>query len=357
MNKSGRGKVLAVVGAQYGSEGKGVVVKYLADKYNVHVRVGGPNAGHSFIHKGELYKMQVIPCGWTNPNAIVMIGRGALVNPILLRQEIEMVEKVDPTIRERLIIDMYAGVLDEKFAQEEGHIHGEIHHRIGSTGEGVGAARAARMSRNPENFRHMKDTTTEEGFRDMLGDTVSLLHTIICNGGNVLLEGAQGSALSMIHGPWPYVTSHDTNAAQMAADVGIPPHWVSEVLLVARTYPIRVAGNSGPLANELSWEYFSNKFHRKVEEKTTVTKKIRRIGEWDDELLQKALILNGAEEVAIMFIDYINPADEGKTRYEDLSDESKLFIMKIETKFGVKVKYIGTGGFEINGQFNLIERN
>ena len=73
-----KGHILAVVGAQYGSEGKGVIVNYLANRYHVHVRTGGPNAGHSFIHKGRIWKMQVIPCGWTNPEAILVLGRGML---------------------------------------------------------------------------------------------------------------------------------------------------------------------------------------------------------------------------------------------------------------------------------------
>src|SRR5690606_3570968 len=83
-----RGHVLAVVGAQYGSEGKGVIVNHIANRYQVHVRVGGPNAGHSFVHKGRVWKMQVIPCGWTNPDAILVLGRGMLVNPETLALEL-----------------------------------------------------------------------------------------------------------------------------------------------------------------------------------------------------------------------------------------------------------------------------
>src|SRR5690606_22186217 len=115
-----RGHVLAVVGAQYGSEGKGVIVNHIANRYQVHVRVGGPNAGHSFVHKGRIWMLQVVPCRWTNPDAIRVLGRGMLANPEPLARELREIEQVDPTIHDRLLIDGQAGVLDLMFEREEG---------------------------------------------------------------------------------------------------------------------------------------------------------------------------------------------------------------------------------------------
>src|SRR5690606_33841335 len=348
-----RGRVLAVVGAQYGSEGKGVIVNHIANRYQVHVRVGGPNAGHSFVHKGRVWKMQVIPCGWTNPNAVLVLGRGMLVNPETLARELREIEKVDPTIHDRLVIDGQAGVLDPAFEREEGGTAGELHQRIGSTGKGVGAARIARIQRDPSRFKLMKDVARQYGLeRYIVEDTPRYLQDRMAKGDNILLEGTQGSGLSLIHGPWPYVTSHDTNAAQLAADAGVPPMLVTRVLLVARTYPIRVAGNSGPLKNELTWEEVSRRVGKQVMERTTVTNKIRRVGEWDEELLDNAITLNRPTSVAITFIDYLSPQDEGKTQWEDLSDTAKQFVRYVESRFRTRVSLIGTGG----PNWNIVDR-
>src|SRR5262245_31226052 len=178
--------VMAVVGAQFGSEGKGVIINDIAEDYDIHVRTGGPNAGHSFNFEDRIWKMQVIPCGWTNPNAILVIGRGALVDVELLEEEIETIEKAGYEVKHRLFVDAKAGVLDKKFRQEEGGIKGEMHARIGSTGEGVGAARIARIQRDPRNFKLVEDLEIANFLRE---DTVQLLHAHMRSGKDILLEG------------------------------------------------------------------------------------------------------------------------------------------------------------------------
>jgi adenylosuccinate synthase len=338
-----RGELVAVVGAQYGSEGKGVVVNHLASKFRVHVRVGGPNAGHSFYHRDQLYKMQVIPVGWTNPDADLFIGRGALVDPHRLETELKLVETVDPTIRGRLFVDAGAGVLDESHHKQGGGVQGETHRRYGSTGEGVGPARVGRILRDPTKFRLMRDLPVGQGFT-IVEDTPHMIHDRLHTGDNVLLEGTQGQGLSLVHGPWPYATNHDTGAAQLLADVGLAPSELDNVLLVTRTYPIRVAGNSGPMLNELTWDEMSRRIGRPVLEHTTVTKKVRRIGEWDERLFLDAVRINGAAAVAVMFMDYLCPADEGKTKANQLSDRAWSFIEYIERVGDVSVQYVGTGG-------------
>ncbi len=351
-----RGRILAIIGAQYGSEGKGVVVNYLANDYKHHVRVGGPNAGHTIIHDGQLYKMQVIPCGWTNPHAKIYIGRGALVNVAQLKKELNWVRAIDPLFDQRFFIDYKAGVLDEKFALQEGHTTGELHQRIGSTGEGVGVARIARIQRNPNNFRFFHELPETEGLAQFCFDTVVTLNYYNRLGENILLEGAQGSALSLIHGSWPYVTSHDTNAAQLAADIGIAPQHITDVMLVARTYPIRVAGNSGYLHQEITWDKLSTKLGKHTQEQTTVTKKIRRIGEWDDSLIDRAVLLNAPTCMAMMFVDYLDPVDSGVDEYNNLSITTKNFIKYVENKWQVPITLIGTGGYEKDNKFHVVDR-
>lgn len=339
------GKVLAVIGAQYGSEGKGVIVNHIANRYDVHVRVGAPNAGHTFYHEGRKFVMQSVPCGWTNPNATLYLGRGALINPIILCGEIIMLKEAGIDIRPQLKIDAMAGILDPKFHEEEGGINGEMHQRIGSTGEGVGLARIARIQRDPSQFKHFHEVADEYGLSDLICPDVSLdLHRRVNSGQDVLLEGAQGSGLSLIHGEWPYVTSHDTNASQLAADVGLAPSRITNVLLVARTYPIRVAGNSGPLIGETDWHSISNRMGKEVEEKTTVTKKVRRIGYWDPELFRRSMMLNQPTSVAVTFWDYMHPKEEGKDKFHKLSEESLEGISRFESLYQTRISLLGTGG-------------
>lgn len=333
-------KVLVVVGAQFGSEGKGVVVHKIAtsEHFNYHVRTGGPNAGHSFIHQGVHHVVQSIPCGFVDPDSKLVIGAGAVINPRVLWREINYLEGAGFNIRDRLLIDHNATVLTEEHEQIEGHTHGEIHQRIGSTGEGVGAARLSRLNRRKSD-RILVSQRPDDFDGLIICDTVAAINC----GGSVLLEGTQGSGLSLTHGPWPFCTSADTNAAQFCADAGISPRAVTDIMLVARTFPIRVAGNSGVLKNETTWGALSIKLGRSVSEKTTVTKKVRRVGEWDDELFGRAVMLNRPTSVAVTFLDYLNPKDQFCESVHDLSSDALGFLMNLEGKYGVKVKYAGTG--------------
>lgn len=348
-----RGEVVALVGAQLGSEGKGVVSHLLAKEFEVCVRTGAPNAGHSFVEDGKLYKMQTIPCTWPNRDGVCVLGAGALINEKIFKRELQMVREVDPSIDQRLYVDPNAGILEEKHHEEEGGVQGEMHRRIGSTGEGVGPARRDRIMRDPAHFMLARDA---QWLKPFLIDTVDFLHKAILDGHDVLLEGTQGSGLSLIHGSWPHVTSADTNAAQMAADAGIPPQWVTDTILVARTYPIRVAGASGPLKGEISWDDLSVRIGKKVVEFTTVTKKQRRIGEWDEAMFTKAIKLNAPSMVALTFLDYLVPEDAGKTSFSKLSGKSMDFIHYLERTFGVKVQLIGTGFDEYNGWKHIDRR-
>lgn len=345
-----KSKVHALVGAQFGSEGKGVVSYELSKEYQVNVRTGAPNAGHTFMHEGRTYKMQTLPCGWPFPNNIMVLGAAALISPEILRREVEMAEAVCPDIRRRIFIDHNAGILESRHHLEEGGVGGDLHKRMGSTGEGVGAARRDRMARDPSKFRLAGMCHHEIGDLGIVMDTVEFLADTRRSGVGILLEGAQGFGLSLIHGDWPHVTTEDTTAAQLAANAGIPPHHVSEVTMVARTYPIRVAGPSGGLYNELSWEEMSRRVGRVVEERTTVTKKVRRIGEWDEDLYRRAVQANAPHNIALTFMDYYSPEDAGKTREGELSQKASQFISYIESAFpSGRVSFVGTGFDEQNG--------
>lgn len=353
-----RGEVTAIVGAQYGSEGKGAIVQSMARQYNVHVRTGGPNAGHTIYYQGKEFKMQVIPCGWINLDAQLVIGIGALVDIEQLQKEVKWIKPYDPLIESRIFIDAKAGHLSPVFKNAEGGTSGAIHQRIGSTGKGVGAARGARMERDNVGFDLLENADLPNNVRSMLHhDTSKLLHRCMSDGDWILLEGAQGAGLSLIHGTWPYVTSADTNAAQMLADSGLPPKCLTSCILVARTYPIRVAGNSGPLNEEVDWDYMSERIGEKVEERTTVTNKVRRIGKWDSDLFIRAVRLNQPTSIALTFMDYLYPENVGIVDFADLSPGALEFIDFVETLAApAPVRFVGTGPMKGEADIGMIDR-
>ena len=345
MENKSKGKLTVLMGGQYGSEGKGAIARHIANNYDVHIRVGSPNAGHTIYFDGRKHVMQSIPCGWVNPNAIIVIGRGALLNMKRFMMELVDILKIYPDFMDRLWVDEEAGILDEKFHIEEGGIFGEMHQRIGSTGEGVGPARIARIKRDKTEFKQFKDVCEDYGLTELCcHNTPKLIAELQDLGRSILIEGTQGAGLSLLHSHYPYCTSIDTNAAGIISEVGIAPSRVTDVLMVVRSYPIRVAGNSGPMNYEITWEELNERLGKKITpEKTTVTKKVRRIAEWDNDLFNQSMLLNAPTEIALTFADYIDPNLYGAESVDDLhsSEKFKSFvdgIIPLEL-----LKYVGTG--------------
>lgn len=326
-----RGTALALIGAQWGSEGKGVVAHLLADHFDAAVRVGGPNAGHSFYEDGRLFVARSVPCIWTNPNARLFIGAGAVINPHLLEQELV---ETDTTI----IVDPVATIITEEMEHRELET---IRAKIGSTAEGVGEARVARMRRNGEAQIAADYTGWSERVR--IADVSEALDELLEDGGLVMLEGTQGSGLSLFHGTqYPFATSTDTNAGGLASEAGVAPSDVGHVQLVARTYPIRVAGNSGPMGVEMSWDWFVERGLAPKPEKTTVTKKVRRISEWYWPVVDKAVRLNRPCGLWLTFGDYLDPDVVGTT---DVSGSEPImrFVSELTERYDVPVLGVGTG--------------
>ena len=344
-------EVVAVIGAQYGSEGKGKVVDCLiknmdgGNGFDAAVRTGGPNAGHTFYTKdGKAWVMQSIPCAWEDPTTKLVIGAGALFDPKQIAIEVEAIESEygQGYITNRLFVDPNAAVLADDHRQFEGGIAGDAHAKIGSTGKGVGIARAVHVARGLDWHGGLSSGTV--GSRGLTGpwqsaNTVEILND--CN--RILLEGTQGCGLSMFHGPWPKVTSADIGVAAMMSEAGVPPAGREVTVWYAtRTMPIRVAGPSGPLPGEMTWDEVSASAGREVIERTTVTKKVRRIGRFDIDQFRSAVLRNGPGKVLLMFGDYL---DKGNPILEDgtLAPETRHIVDLINSVGGVKVAGISTG--------------
>ena len=317
-----------VVGGFFGDEGKGKIISYLAIKDNpkVIVRGGaGPNAGHTIRDGDQVYKVRMLPSGFLNKTAKVMIGPGVVINPEVLLKEIE-----DFGASGRAFIDNNCGVIEEKHLNSDSK--GELKEKIGSTGSGTGPANADRA------MRILKMAKEVGSLSSLLVDVPGEVNSAIAAKENVLVEGTQGTFLSLWHGTYPFVTSKDVTASGICADIGLGPKNVDEVIVVFKSYVTRVG--TGPLANELSLEEAEKKGWSEF---GTVTGRQRRAADFDFDLARRAIMLNSATQISITKLDVLFPECAGKTSYDEISSEAKTFIENIEEKLNTPVTIIGTG--------------
>lgn len=335
------GYVDVLVGGQYGSEGKGQIAGYISKEYDLLVRVGGPNAGHQVYERPKSYTHHHLPSGTRKSDARLLLGPGAVVDFESLLQEIAECG-VDA---ERLKIDRQVIIISEQDKIAEA----DLVRGIGSTGQGVGAATARRiMKRGP-------DTVLARGVQELtpyLCDAIEVLEETFSNNGRVLLEGTQGTGLSLYHGAYPYVTSRDTTVAGCLAEAGIAPSRVRRVLMVCRTHPIRVENppgkTSGPMSQELTWEEISRRSGKNPQElreseRTSTTHRLRRVGEFDWVLLRRAALLNGPTDIALTFTDYLSAKNGEARRFEQMEPETINFIQEVERVAEAPVSLISTG--------------
>ena len=339
------GKLQIVVGGQAGSEAKGHVAAQLAvaDR-NPHgvsaVRVAGPNAGHSAVAPdGTKWALRCIPvAAVVNPHAALYLAAGSEIDIAVLHDETTRLEAAGIPIRSRLLIDRMATILEPRHHAAEAS--SGIVGRIGSTGKGIGAARADRIARTALTVR---DTDLADAYN--IGDVAPQLRTDLAHGAVCQLEGTQGHWLGLHHEFYPQVTSSDCRALDFAAMAGVSP-WAREVTdlevwVVFRTRPIRVAGNSGPLPGETTWDALGL-----PEERTTVTQKVRRVGAWDGELARRAVEDNGGPggpvRIALTMADQLSPSLSGSTDPVDLTEQVEDFIAQVESDTGGRVHLVGT---------------
>ena len=317
-----------VIGGFFGDEGKGKIISYLAlhDKPSIVVRGGaGPNAGHTIKDGDKIYKVRMLPSGFLNKDAKVMVGPGVVVNPSVLLKEIN-----DFDVEGRAFLDYNCGIIEE--SHKEADSQGRLKEKIGSTGSGTGPANAERA------MRTLKMAKEIDELESYLTDVPLEVNSALDRNENVLIEGTQGTHLSLWHGTYPFVTTKDVTASGICADVGIGPKKVDDVIVVFKAYLTRVG--TGPMPGELSAEETSAKGW---EEFGTVTGRLRRAAEFDFGLAKRAVMLSSANQISITKLDVRFPNCAGITSYDELEEDAKSFIKKIEKELGVKVTLIGTG--------------
>ncbi len=317
-----------VVGGFFGDEGKGKIISYLAkeDNPSIVVRGGaGPNAGHTIKDGNATYKVRMLPSGFLNKKTRVMIGPGVVVNPEIFFKEIQ-----EFGVSDRAFLDRHCGIIEQNHLDQDSK--GRLKEKIGSTGSGTGPANAERA------MRTLKMAKDIESLSSYVTDVSSQINSALKNQENILVEGTQGTHLSLWHGTYPFVTSKDVTASGICADIGLGPKNVNEVLVVFKAYLTRVG--TGPMPNELSSDETQQKGWAEF---GTVTGRPRRAAEFDFDLALRAIMLNSATQIAITKLDVRFPECAGVNSINDLNSEAKSFIKNIEDKLKVRVMLIGTG--------------
>jgi len=335
----------AIIGGQFGSEGKGQIAAYLAPEYDCLVRVGGPNAGHKVFAKPLPYTFHLLPSGTLNSkNAKLILAPGAVINEDTLLKEITRFN----ISTDRLLIDENATIINTKNIRDEEKLS-----KIGSTKKGVGAATANNLFQHRLNAITKHKAKESKKLKGFIGCTHQAIEKQIKRGNKILLEGTQGSNLSIYHGMYPFVTSRDTNIAGCLSESGISPYRLNKLVLVTRRYPIRVKdpenGTSGGFgSDELTFEEISQRSGIPIKEiekteKGSVSLKTRRIAEFNWTLFRKTISINCPTDIAFTFSDYISIKNQDARRFNQLTSETIEFIEMLEQFSGVPVSLIATG--------------
>lgn len=409
-----------VVGAQWGDEGKGKIVDYLTEHVDVVVRAaGGNNAGHTVINGGTKYILHLIPSGilWAGKKCV--IGNGVVMDPLGLIEEMNKLRGqgvvIDPSnllISETAhLVLPYHRALDLAREARLGDA------KIGTTGRGIGPAYADKVERGglravlltkpdqlvtalrariqwhnqtlanagvalvDEEETVAKILAAAEILAPHVANTAVYLHEAVQAGKNMLFEGAQGTYLDIDHGTYPFVTSSSTTAGGACTGSGIPPRMIHKVVAVTKAYTTRVG--SGPFVTEN--EAIGDMLHNMGREFGATTGRARRCGWLDTVLVRYAVMINGADELAITNLDGLDGLDtiklctsytlngkslhyppataddlaacepvyeehkgwkqdlSGITRYQDLPELARAYLDRVAELAGARISLVGIG--------------
>ncbi len=338
-------KAAAIVGAQWGDEGKAKIIDYLSMRADIVARYqGGANAGHTVVAGGRKFVFHLVPSGVLYPDKICVIGNGVVVDPIALLEELDSIRSLGIETDGRVLVSAKAHLilpihkaLDQAFEQSMG---GEA---IGTTRRGIGPAYADKVSRHgiqvgdllqPERFEARLETLLARGNRvlhELFGapaigveevlepylaagrrlapevrDISLVLDRALAAGRRLLLEGAQGTMLDVDHGTYPFVTSSNPTAGGACLGTGIGPSRIGRVVGIAKAYTTRV-GN-GPFPTELEGEQ-GDRLREWGNEFGATTGRPRRCGWFDAVAVRYAARINGLDELAVTKLDVLDSLD------------------------------------------------
>jgi len=339
-------KVDVLLGLQWGDEGKGKVVDYLAPKYNVVARFqGGPNAGHTLEFDGHKHVLHQIPSGIFRENIKNIIGNGVVLDPVVFKKEIEGLTKFEINLKDNLFISKKTQLilpthklLDAAYEKSKGK------DKIGSTLKGIGPSYQDKIARNGLRVGDILAPGFEERYRNLVSKHEStlghyefeydlaeaeapffeaieflrefklvnseyLINKSIQSSETILAEGAQGSLLDIDFGSYPYVTSSNTMTAGACTGLGVAPQNIGEVYGIFKAYCTRVGG--GPFPTEL-FDEIGVAVQKEGNEFGATTGRARRCGWLDLPALKYAIMINGVTQLFMMKADVLSILDEIK---------------------------------------------
>jgi adenylosuccinate synthase len=334
---------IAVLGAQWGDEGKGKIVDMLTPHFSAVARYqGGHNAGHTVYVQGKKFVLHLIPSGILHPGVTCIIGNGVVIDPQALFKEIDELARMGVQVDGRLLISEKAHVIlpyhRELDVLSEAR-RGE--RKIGTTSRGIGPAyedkigrrgiricdllgdRAALQADVRENVNArnhiIKDSTLDwkplfdqlvafgERIRPWAGDVSLFLAHAMKDGKRVMFEGAQATLLDIDHGTYPFVTSSNASVGGVCTGLGIPPRAISGVLGVAKAYTTRVG--EGPLPTELSGS-LADRLRESGQEYGASTGRPRRCGWYDAVVVRYSARVNGIDALALTKLDVLDGLEQ-----------------------------------------------
>jgi len=373
---------IAIIGAQFGDEGKGKIIDFLSEKADVVARFnGGNNAGHTLVVNNNKTVLHLIPSGILHENKINIIGNGVVIDPKVLFEEINNLKKNNVKVTpDNLIISNYAHIILKKYVDEDK----ETGARIGTTGRGIGPAYTAKVSRQGIRVIDYINDNKEfsERLKPFVKDTSLLINDLLDKKNKVLYEGAQATLLDIDHGTYPYVTSSNSTIGAVCTGLGIGPKRIDKVIGIIKAYITRVG--QGNLPTELQGKEAEN-LRNKGKEFGSTTGRPRRVG-WFDTLIAKySARINGFDSIVITKLDVLSGLKKLKictgykykdneiknfttdinilkniepiyeevdgwqediskiTNFKDLPDNARKYLKKIETLTGVPISIISVG--------------
>ena len=329
---------LAILGAQWGDEGKGKIVDLITPGFSIVARYqGGHNAGHTVYVNGRKFVLRLIPSGILHPGVTCVIGNGVVVDPVALFAEIDELTSAGIDVGRRIVVSDKAHVilpyhrdLDLLSEARRGD------RKIGTTSRGIGPAYEDKIARrgirvgdladpagleqsvrdnvnarnrlvqdNPMDARVVLDQLRQhaERLKPWIRDVSLMLAQAMRDGQSILFEGAQGTLLDIDHGTYPYVTSSNASIGGLCTGLGVPPKAISAVLGVAKAYTTRVG--EGPLPTELFGE-MGNRLREGGNEYGAVTGRPRRCGWYDAVAARYAARINGLDGLALTKLDVLD---------------------------------------------------
>lgn len=300
-----------VLGAQWGDEGKGRIVDYLAKDADIVARfAGGDNAGHTVAVDGKVFKLHIIPSGIVR-GKICVLGNGMVINTEKLSEEIMNLRSRGISIENtNLIISDRAHVIRPYHIEIDKEEERESDLTLGTTQRGIGPAYTDKISRGGEFIGKL--------WENYLFDTSDYLNASLNTGKTVLVEGAQGTMLDIDHGDYPYVTSSNCTIGGVFTGLGVSPKYLNRTIGVVKAFSTRIG--AGPFDTEIFDEDLINHFRgdgsKLGDEFGTTTGRPRRIGWLDLDQVKYACRINGFTEIALTKLDIMSGLSHIKVYYK-----------------------------------------